>query len=482
MTDTVSTKRAESVAGRLVAQALAAESFSDDVIAKAKLCLIDYLACTLEALHLPWAMQAAALATPVEGGSTLIGRDIHASSADAAFANAVAGHGLVREDMHTGSIAHLGVVVWPAVMAVAARERASGQDLLHAAVVGYEVGGRIGRSLITADLARLFRPTGLIGPMAAAMSVSRLERLNLDQALSAFALAANTSCGLNQWPHTGGSEMYFHPGFAVQNGILAVRLARFGAIASADILEGEAGIFRAYARGACPSDIVLFPGGQAEILAVFNKPVPACNFAQTPCQAALAARQKANTRKIERIHIAASAAALHYPGCNAFGPFSYPLQAKMSIPFGVAATVARGVIEEDNYTELNNPEIRRLISVTTLEADPIYTRDFPGKQGSKVTLSLADGTEVSEALPDVVPADADLIRSRFRTAGVAVLGDDRTKQIEECIDELETVADAGRLDALCSKLTKTSAILSHQQTSASNVTAGQALSEGLLHE
>ena len=32
---------------------------------------------------------------------------------DAAFANAVMGHGLVREDMHSGSISQLGIVVLP---------------------------------------------------------------------------------------------------------------------------------------------------------------------------------------------------------------------------------------------------------------------------------------------------------------------------------------------------------------------------------
>lgn len=35
------------------------------------------------------------------------------TAGDAAFANAVAADGLVREDMHTRSVAHFGVVVWP---------------------------------------------------------------------------------------------------------------------------------------------------------------------------------------------------------------------------------------------------------------------------------------------------------------------------------------------------------------------------------
>ena len=440
--------RSVTIAGRIAAQALAAGNFDAAVIGKAKLCLVDYLACALESRDLPWAEQAAAIVGAAASGASLIGRTQKASASDAAFANAVAGHGLVREDMHTGSIAHLGVVVWPAIMAVAATRKVSGAALIDAAIAGYEVGARIGRALMTAELARLFRPTGLVGAMAAAVAVSRLYGLSADQTLNALSLAANASGGLNQWPHTGGSEMYFHPGFAARSGIMAADLARAGAIASADILEGEAGLFRAFARRGLEGDITLFEG-DAEILSVFNKAVPACNFAQTPCQAALEANRKRRGQRVEAVHIAASDAALRYPGCNATGPFDYALQAKMSIFFGVAAAIARDAIAEDNYSRLDDAEIARLIGVTTLVADPGYTAAFPGRQGATVTLSLADGSTVSASLSDVVPASPELIRSRFVAAAGGVLGAEQADAILALIDRLEDEPDCSRLDALC---------------------------------
>ena len=448
MTDLLQ-KRFATVAGRIAGEALSAGRFDSAVTAKAKLCLIDYLACALESRDLPWAAQAAAIVADASPGAALIGRTRRASAGDAAFANAVAGHGLVREDMHTGSIAHLGVVVWPAIMAVAATRKVSGAALIDAAIVGYEVGARIGRALMTAELARLFRPTGLVGAMAAAVAVSRLYGLSADQTLNALSLAANASGGLNQWPHTGGSEMYFHPGFAARSGIMAADLAKADAIASDDILEGEAGLFRAYARRPLDGGITLFSGGTAEILSVFNKAVPACNFAQTPCQAALEASGKRDGHRVESIHIAASDAALRYPGCNAAGPFDYALQAKMSILFGVAAAIARGAIAEDNYSRLDDPEIARLIGVTTLVADPAYTAAFPGRQGATVTLGLANGAKVSASLDDVVPADPELIRSRFVGAASAVLGAAQADQMLNLIDTLENEPDCSRLDALC---------------------------------
>jgi 2-methylcitrate dehydratase PrpD len=291
-----------SITRRLVATALAADPLAlPAAVAKAKTCLIDFLSCAFEARELPWSRQALALARPLPDGARVVASDVVCAPADAAFAGAVLGHGLVREDMHAGSIAHLGVVIWPTLLALAQRAAYSGSTLLGAAIVGYEVGARIGRELMTPELARLYRPTGLVGPLAAALAGSRLLELPAAAATSALALAANTSSGLNQWPHTGGSEMYFHPGYAARNALSAVELAELGAVASANILEGEAGLFAAFARRPLTTDIALFPNGEAEILAVFNKPVPACNFAQTPCQAALQAASAITTGDSSRI-------------------------------------------------------------------------------------------------------------------------------------------------------------------------------------
>lgn len=434
----------------IVRAALSEPPPADAVLASAKRCLLDYLSCALEARSLPWSEQAAQLAAPDAQGAHQIGRAGTYVLADAAFANAVAGHGLVREDMHAASVAHLGVVVWPTVLALAERHAVPGARALSAAVIGYEVGARIGRALITPSLARLFRPTGLVGPFASAMAGAHLLGLDEDQALNAFALAGNGCVGLNEWAHTGGSEMYFHPGFVVRNAMTCLELARQGAHASPSILEGQAGLFRAYARAPMPGRITLFPQGEADILEVFNKPAPACNFAQSPCQAALLAwRRVPRDRRIVAVRVETTQAALAYPGCSAKGPFEYALQAKMSIAFGVAAVLARGGIEEDNYHRLDDVEIARLIAHTELVPDDAYTAAFPARQGARVVLLLDDGAHARAELDDVVAADEALIRARFRRAAQAVLGDERAGLIEATVDDYEREPDAGLLARLC---------------------------------
>ena len=243
-----------SLARQLARASLAVDlaRFDADVIAKAKICLLDFLSCAFEAKDHPWSRQAIGIARAVEGGATVIGTDKLATSGDAAFANATLGHGLVREDMHAASICHHGVVIWPTLLALSERTKLSGATFLTAAIIGYEAGAQIGAALFTADLARLYRPTGLVAPLGAALAGSHALGLTEDAATSAVAIAANTSSGLNEWPHTGGSEMYFHPGFAARNAIAAIELAEAGAFGSEAILEGEAGLFAAFARGPLP--------------------------------------------------------------------------------------------------------------------------------------------------------------------------------------------------------------------------------------
>ena len=425
-------------------------AFDVDVIAKAKICLLDFLSCAFEARHHPWSRQAIGIARGIENGATVIGTSRLSTPGDAAFANATLGHGLVREDMHAASICHHGVVLWPTLLALSERTPLAGATLLAAAIIGYEAGAQIGRALFTADLARLYRPTGLVAPLGAALAGSYALGLSEDAATSAVSIAANTSSGLNEWPHAGGSEMYFHPGFAARNAIAAIELAEAGAYASETILEGEAGLFAAYRREPAPAAIRLFAGRQPEIMAVYNKPVPACNFAQTGAQAALrTARELAKSDDIERILILVPEAAARYPGCNSKGPYRNALQAKMSIPFSVAAVLARGALEEENYARVDDIRILRLIERIDLQSAPDLTAAFPASQGAEVLIRLHNGTTIQQRLDNVIAATPEEIRARFRQAAADVVGDKRALHLEELVDSCEFLADGGVIAAQC---------------------------------
>jgi len=429
------------------------EDFAAEVRAKVKIAFLDMLSCVFESLDLPQSVQAIEWASRAQGGrASIIGTRVRTVASDAAFVNAILGHGLVREDMHTGSVSHLGVVIFPTLLALAQQKNVTGRDFLVAAVCGYETGAAIGKAVMDQATVRRFRPTGITGPLGGAVAGSLLLGLSENASVSALGLAANTTVGLNEWPAEGADEMFFHVGFAARNAVTAVELAELGAYTSETALDGKAGLFAALGRSGRESHVTMFQG-EPEIMSVYHKPAPACNYAQTACQAALAlaAQDGVNSADIRKIAVKASAAALGYPGCNSTGPFERVLKAKMSIQYCVAATLSRGSIEEANYRLLQDPEVHRLIGVTTLEEDLGFTDAYPKIQGAEVAVTLANGETKVRRLPDVIPATHDAIRTRFRCSSDQVLGSSATRRIEEAVEGLETLPNVAGLCDLLSK-------------------------------
>jgi 2-methylcitrate dehydratase PrpD len=419
---------------RSVDQALTwPRTLSPDVAAKARLCLTDALRCMFEARDLETSRQALAVSHPLTNGVPVAATDLSATPAEAAFAMATMSAGLLREDMHAASISHHGIVVWPALLALSHGAGVSGARLLAAGVVGYEFGARLGSALFDADLARRWRPTAFSATAGAAMGGAYLLGLSASQATTAVALAVDASSGLNQWPHSGGDEIFFQAGRAAQNAVQAIALARAGAFASPDMLDGPAGLFAA-ARRAAPDDLRLF-AGEPEILSVYNKALPICNFAQAALE--VAARPGFSASAVEALNVWVTAAAQAYPGCDHAGPCERPLQAKMSIPFCVAAALAHGDLEEQRFHDLDHPQVARLSALCALQADPVLTDAFPARQGARVEARLATGEVLTAALQNVAPATPEQIRR-----GLAA---DAGEALPHLIDQLEAAPDAAVL-------------------------------------
>jgi 2-methylcitrate dehydratase PrpD len=120
----------------------------------------------------------------------------------------------------------------------------------------------------------------------------------------------------------------------------------------------------------------------------------------------------------------------------------------MSIQYNVAAALIKGSVSEDNFTLLNDPQLQRLVGLTTLQIDDDMTRAYPGKQGGEVEIVERNGATHRIRLDDVVNATAADVRDRFRTAAGDALGARLAGEIESFIDALESSDDAGRLGML----------------------------------
>ena len=407
---------------RLFANALAGkQNFANEALTKAGFCLLDFLACTFSTQHFPWVQQAqrvACMNSQMAGaGAPIIGSSFKVSMQDAAFVNAVAGHSLVRDDMHVASVSHLGVAVLSTALALAEQEQISGREFLEAVICGYEAGGKLGALLMDVETAKTFRPTGLIGAFASAATAARLAKLDAEQTANALGFAANYITGLNEWAASGSDDMYFHPGIAARNGITAMLMAREGASAAAGSLDGKAGLFAAFDKSVPTPPPLPFSHG-AEILQVFFKQVPACNYAQTAAQAALQLKTQYTLKAdaIETVRVKVPYAAANYPGCDYPGPFNSILQARMSIHFNVASALLKGNFEDSNYHDFNNPDISQLIALIDVSIDQHLSDRYPGQQGAAVIVTNTEGKTLTVNLDDVITASFAEVSARFLLA------------------------------------------------------------------
>lgn len=417
---------------------------------KAGACLLDFLASCYATQDFPWVRQVQevvrANSATTTGGAPIIGTPYRVSPQDAAFANAVAGHSLVRDDMHLGSVSHLGVVVIPAALAQATLVPVTGRQFLDALVCGYEAGGTLGAMLMDVNTARVIRPTGLIGAFAAAATCARLAGLDAGRTANALGFAANYITGLNEWAAWGSDDMYFHPGIAVRNGMTAMALAQAGATAGAGALDGGAGLFAALNK-VVPSPANLPFGSDPEIHRVFFKQVPACNYAQTAAQCA---RQIHATHAPAADHITGITAhvphaAAHYPGCDFHGPFTSILQARMSIHFNVASALLHGDFQDSHYQDFTDASIAALAARTTVVIDDTFTAAYPARQAARVSVKTRSGDKVSVALDNVMAATVAEVDARFLAAAGAVIG---TKAATDLRDTVSGLADSGDVKAL----------------------------------
>lgn len=439
-------------AGRRLARAvtgLRPEHIPPEVREKARGCLADFAACVLEAADLPWsrtALRYGALQPP--GPAGVLGADLRLGATEAAFVNGALGHGLVREDMHVPSCSHLGVVVWPALLALAEQEGAAEADLLLCAIAGYEAGAQVGRALFDADLAARLRPTGTIGAIAAGAAGARLLGLDEDRTLAALALGANMGAGLNEWPWAGGTEMVFHAGAAARAGVTAALLAREGATPSPSAIEGRAGLFAAHERRDQLDRITPFAEGRFAISDVYWKPAPACNYVQTPCQvAARIAARGVDPAKITAIRIDSFPHAIDYPGCDFAGPFSAVLEAKMSLQYSVAAVLCSGKVEEANYRRMDDPEVLRLAGIATLASDDGFATAYPARQGARVTVTLRSGATLHEEQPDIAAFDLPAVLARLDETAARILGPRGAERIRAALDAADQPGAAAALIA-----------------------------------
>lgn len=235
-----------------------------DVVQMAKRCMVDGIGVMLAGSREPCAQIARRHAESFGGNSearTWGEGSLGLPAPLAALANGIAGHALDWDDTALSREADRTVLIHPtmqplcAALAVGEARGATGQDILTAFILGFEVQVKIAEAM-NADhfvYGRGYHTTGTIGVFGAAVTASRLMGLSVDQTVHAIALAATMSSGLGE--NHGTMAKPLNMGHAAEGGVTAARLAALGYDGPVTALEGERGFFACFGGGHDPSRI-----------------------------------------------------------------------------------------------------------------------------------------------------------------------------------------------------------------------------------
>ena len=234
-----------------------ATSFEDlppDVRQMAQLALYDGIGCILACSLLPVAHRMVDFVKLVGGPSdcTMIGFPLRTSVLNAVLVNGTLGHADEVEaidDFNTRG-SHVLAASMAAALTAGQLAGASGQEVLRAVVLGYELSKRV-----HAVAARVQRNTGRAsGPfdegntIGAAAAAGISLGLSSDQMDVALSLAGHLACGITPFGREAKhmTKSFTRGGVGAKNGVTAALMAKVDFDAPKDILDGPQGFFHSY--------------------------------------------------------------------------------------------------------------------------------------------------------------------------------------------------------------------------------------------
>jgi 2-methylcitrate dehydratase PrpD len=434
---------------------LCLSAIPSEVVAAAKLHLLDALGCGLAAhsLGIATAGREAMRESGGRADASVIGVAERCPAPHAAFANGMLCHGLDFDDTHTDAVCHVSAVMAPAAIAAAEAMGASGADLLVALVAGNEIITRIGMAAPAAFHRRGFHPTSVCGVFGAAAAAARLRRLERAAIRQALGIAGSLAGGIFEYLADGSQTKHVHAGAAAHAGLVAASLAAHGATGPASVLEGRFGLFATFAdvHAIDLEPMLADLGRRWETPRIAFKPYPACHYVHAPIDAAARAvgPRGVSTAEILEVVVRVPQAAVSLvlePAAAKARPRT-PYDAKFSLPFSVATMLVHGNVDLGSYRQeaIGDERVLELAGKVRYEAVefPTFPKALPG--GTRIV--LRDGRVLEAEIPNQRggpenPMSAAEISVKFRKNARLALPSESADRLEHLVLALEHERDA----------------------------------------
>ncbi|MCZ8374915.1 MAG: MmgE/PrpD family protein [Beijerinckiaceae bacterium] len=412
----------------------------------ARLSLVDWAAVSLAGLGEPVAAMTRDLVLEEAGAAqaTVLGLGRKGPARAAALANGALSHALDYDDTHFAYVGHPSVVVFPAALAIAERQGASGAAFLEAALVGMEAACRIGHWLGTQHYNHGFHQTATSGAFGAAMAAGRLLGLDEDRLRHALGIVCTRASGLKSQFGTMGKP--FNAGIAAANGVEAALLAARGFVSRPDGLECGQGFAETHAgEGGSPEAALTGLGRDFWFEAVQHKFHACCHGLHASLEALIRLRDEPGfvPDKVSAVQIRVNPRWLRVcdlptPRTGLEAKFSYRLTSAMAL-------AGRETAALDTYSEAScaDAELLRLRDRVRVEGDSGIS-----DTAARVQLTFTDNRS-REAFFDLDTPMAFAARStRIEGKVHALLPAEEARAVMALFDAPETASACAMAEAI----------------------------------
>lgn len=429
-----------------------------DVVEKAKHHILDTFAAMLSGSELPPGRVALALAQTQAGHpiATVVGSKMVTGPVDAALVNGVLAHSDETDDSHGPSQSHPGASIVPAAFALGEQLGVSGQHVLRAVTVGYDVGPRVtialGGSTFREESRRSTHSfAGTFGASAAAGCVAGLTAVQMRWLLD---YASQQASGYAVW---GRDTDHIEKGFVfggmpARNGVTAALLVRAGWNGVDDVFSGADNFFQVNAPKADPALLVEQLGERYEVVRTDIKKWTVGTPIQAPLDAIENLRRKrpfeADDVKSVIVRLAPS---VGFVVDNRDIP-DICLQHMVAVML-IDKTASFHAAHDK--PRMQDAEVLRQRRKVTYVPDESLARFLPARVG-KVEITLNDGTQLSdqvEAVRGTVrnPMPRAEVVDKARDLIAPVLGPPTAEKLIDALLALETIKDVRTLRPLLQK-------------------------------
>jgi 2-methylcitrate dehydratase PrpD len=298
---------------------------------------------------------------------------------------------------------------------------------------------------------RFWHSTATNGTFGAAAGAAHAMGLDADGVQRALGLAGTQAAGLNTFFESGDMTKSIHPGKAALNGILSAQMAALGATSPPGILEHPKGYLAAFSLEPKAAALTAGLGTEWEILQNGFKYFPSILASHSPIQATLAivAKHKPDPKRIVSItNETYDTVKSHFSNKDV----TTLMGARVSVPYCIAAAAVDGELTQRQFAagRVHDPLIRQVLARTEVVPDAELNKLYPAKFPARVTITLVDGTNLTETvlLPKGdpgAPLSDDELEAKYRDNAEPLLGKAGAMALRDAIWRLDGAPDMAEL-------------------------------------